>query len=98
MVQSEPQWFPLDEAPPHFQSRPHVGTVIRWARKGVLVGGSGVRVKLGTQKIGGRFTNRELIAEFVARTNDMPAQAAKLSQQRAEAIAAYRRDLIDDGF
>ena len=92
------EWFPLVLAPPLVPGAPHVGTIIRWALKGVKVGPSGERIKLATKKIGGRrFTSQESIEEFIERVSGEPAKQETLSRQRAEDIAAAERRLDAEG-
>jgi len=88
------RFFPLALASPFCVGRPHIGTLVRWALKGVGPN----RVKLKTWKIGGRrFTTREAIDQFVAALNGNETVGNELSRGRAEARARDGRELDADG-
>lgn len=88
--------LPLSKAPQYFPSpvRPHVGTVVRWALKGV----GRTRRKLETLKIGGRrFTSREAIQRFVALLSGETCAYREMSQQRGDKIMRAQQELDAEG-
>jgi hypothetical protein len=53
----------------YFSGKPHVATIRRWVRKGILVDGE--RVKLACDREGGRMVfTAEHVAEFKRRLNN----------------------------
>jgi hypothetical protein len=88
------QFIALAGASAHCAGRPHIGTLMRWAIKGVGPN----HIKLETWKVGGRrYTTREAIDRFVARLSGTAAEAAVLSGRRAESVARDERELDADG-
>jgi hypothetical protein len=74
----------LAQAAREIPGRPHVGTVVRWAARGIK------GFKLETVVVGGRrFTSREAISRFVERLNtqvrlDSPKERAQQISRAAE--------------
>jgi len=88
------QFIALLKAAAYFPNRPHAGTLMRWALKGV--GPS--RVKLQTWKVGGRrYTTRDAIDRFVAQLSCEAVTTAAMSEQRAEELARAEESLDADG-
>ncbi len=83
---------PINAAPLHIPTRPHVATVWRWIQRGVR------GVKLDTVLIGGkRYTSTEAIARFIggttAASDPTPnATPAARSKSRQEAIERAERE------
>ncbi|MEI7688432.1 MAG: DUF1580 domain-containing protein [Planctomycetota bacterium] len=90
------QLFPLLEAGKYFPSpsRPHYGTIMRWAMHGV----GNPRVRLQTKKLGGRrYTSREAIFRFAAILSGEPpttVTAAVRNQQFDQAAIEVAKDDI----
>ena len=60
--------MPLSQAMGHIPAgvRPDVGSVRRWATRGVLAGGTGPRVYLRLRRVGGRLCcTREDVEKFL---------------------------------
>ena len=88
------QFVALSEAAAHFPGRPHIGTLIRWALKGV----GQHRVKLQTWKVGGRrYTTQEAIERFVAQLSGEVETVTTASGKRAEEMVRAGEVLDADG-
>ena len=86
--------IPLNEAPAHIPSRPHIASVYRWAGRR--------RNPLDTVRVGGRrFTSREAINRFIERctANDAsPGQPpSSLSTARERENQRIDRELAAAG-
>jgi hypothetical protein len=92
------KWLPLGLAASRIPGNPHCATVTRWALKGVIAGPNGRRIKLPTQKVGGRrYTCQAWIDEFIAHVSGRRATDEGMSAQRAADIAADEHELDMDG-
>jgi hypothetical protein len=83
----------LAEAAKSLPGRPHLSTLVRWAR-GMKDGR-----RLATVKIGGRvYTSRESLQIFATPTNGpVAANGAEMSRNRQEALARVDRQLGKEG-
>jgi len=87
----------LSQAAKIFPCRPHVGTVVRWVRFGVKVGGKGDKgrfVKLHALKSGGRwYVTPQAIAEFRRKISETPGtgKTAVPKSRRSHAPSGYQR-------
>jgi hypothetical protein len=96
MIDLNEELIPLSQAARHFPAPapPHVGTVVRWALKGV----GRDRVKLETVKVGGRrFTSRAAILRFLVRLTGEAEARRLLARERIQAMWQAELDLDRDG-